>query len=590
MKKQKRINIRFQFTRNNFILYFCCFTLPILLLGGFFFYKVYNKSLQEVQRNLSLSLNEAVDTLLTFTHESRIVGEYFQDSGNLLLLSQVLNTQDTMDYETASNRAHLYKFILSIRRSSPQIHSISLYIPNEKQWVFSSNSTMQQAKNIENHQWIDQLLSRPQSTIWTAKRQDRNYNFEEQIPLITIYQTFRSYRGGMVVNYQADALNKRLHSVLFSPQQQMVLLDYQGNILTGSTFFEETVLEQAVAQQEPADGTLFLQGEKYLIKAIDIPLLQAQMVTLLPVKQLYIDSLKENAGLLGVSLVLTFISMAFALVTARKQYAQLNSMIQTMEGTQVPSDFDVQGMAPTDLYSQVQHNIIRAYLEKNTLEQQLALQKYEQKSAELMALQYQINPHFLFNTMQAINYEIYALSDGKYTQANQMVENLSDILRFSLSSGQHTVTLGEEITQCKKYIHIQKIRYDHQFHVVWEVDDSLYSYQILRLVLQPLVENSILHGIRYYPYGNIKIKIYAQNQLLQVRVIDSGCGMRPEKLDAINQALGRKKGEKTIWSNGSIGLLNCHYRLQLYYGPEHGLSIWSKQNRGTVVSFTLPLE
>lgn len=131
-----------------------------------------------------------------------------------------------------------------------------------------------------------------------------------------------------------------------------------------------------------------------------------------------------------------------------------------------------------DMYSQILHNIIRIFIENNYLQVQLSERKYRLQTAQLQALQYQINPHFLYNTLQTINYEILSLTAGRQTQANSMVENLSDIMRFSLESGDSMVSLKEEIENCRKYIRIQQARYDNGFQVVWDVEDMLLSNMV----------------------------------------------------------------------------------------------------------------
>ena len=124
---------------------------------------------------------------------------------------------------------------------------------------------------------------------------------------------------------------------------------------------------------------------------------------------------------------------------------------------------------------------------------QLSERRYRQVVAELVALQYQINPHFLFNTLQSINFEILNITQ-KPIFVNTMIEHLSEILRYSLENPLQMANIGEEIEFTKKYIEIQRYRFDENFDVTWDYDEDILNHKTLRLLLQPIIENSINYG------------------------------------------------------------------------------------------------
>jgi two-component system sensor histidine kinase YesM len=227
---------------------------------------------------------------------------------------------------------------------------------------------------------------------------------------------------------------------------------------------------------------------------------------------------------------------------------------------------------------------MNTFIERSYLKLQLSERKYRLQAAELLALQSQINPHFLHNTLETIYWEILRIS-GKPTIAHRMIENLSDIMKYSLNSKDNFVTLKEEIENTNSYIEIQKYRYEDKFDVYWDYLPLVNNYKIKKLIFQPLVENSIYHGIikkdtRCY----IKIKIIKSGSHLRIFVADNGYGISLEKLEEIKQKL-----ESSEDYFDHIGLFNTNKRLKLIYGEQYGIRIRSLPGKGTVVFLYIPI-
>ncbi|MDK2800407.1 MAG: two-component system, sensor histidine kinase YesM [Clostridiales bacterium] len=216
---------------------------------------------------------------------------------------------------------------------------------------------------------------------------------------------------------------------------------------------------------------------------------------------------------------------------------------------------------------------------------QLSERKYKLQTMELLALQSQMNPHFLFNTLQTIYWKVCSFT-GKSNEVNRMIENLSDILRYSLETGEMNVTLEEEIKNTISYIEIQKIRYKDKFDVIWEYDDDIKQLKVVKLLLQPLVENSIYHGIKEKEGKSyIKIKINHSNHWIKIVVIDNGLGITPEKLIKLQEKLNQDQDYSE-----HIGLFNTNKRLMLtYYGNQFRIKIRSKMGWGTAVYIYIPI-
>lgn len=224
------------------------------------------------------------------------------------------------------------------------------------------------------------------------------------------------------------------------------------------------------------------------------------------------------------------------------------------------------------------------------LTEEVKLSESLKKEADMQALQVQINPHFLYNTLSSIQWLALMNKDSKIAD---MVGSLSDFLRFSLNNGQEYCAVRQEMEHVRNYVNIQSIRYPDKliFHVY--MDDQVRDLTMLKLLLQPLVENAMLHGIlkREGP-GTITIHASCDEHGIHLMVEDDGIGMSEERLLWLRAQLEEHPvhvHEKERSSQGSYGLRNVNNRLRLHYGREAVLRIESTEGRGTVVMFTIPI-
>ena len=207
------------------------------------------------------------------------------------------------------------------------------------------------------------------------------------------------------------------------------------------------------------------------------------------------------------------------------------------------------------------------------------------KKAELRALQAQINPHFLYNTLDTI---IWLAEAKKNDQVIEIVSALSKFFRIALSKGRDWITIAEELERTKSYLTIQKMRYRDILDFQIELDDAVASNTILKLILQPLVENALYHGIKNKRQGGtiyVRAKRKAENEIL-LEVEDNGIGFTPEKLAQVQAEL-RDDSEEIRMESG-FGIGNVNKRIRLYYGKQYGLSVRSESNTGACVTLIIP--
>ena len=208
--------------------------------------------------------------------------------------------------------------------------------------------------------------------------------------------------------------------------------------------------------------------------------------------------------------------------------------------------------------------------------------EFLKKEAELNALQQQINPHFLYNILETIS--CLAEERGNEELAD-MVTVLSEYFSKSISEGKEIITVSNEIENTKNYVYLQKIRFGSRLKVDWQINKNILNRKIIKLVLQPIIENAIIHGLGSKEEGGIVIvKGYEKDNALMFEIIDNGIGIPPDTIKELQESVVKPIEQP----NKNIGIRNVQRRIQLYYGAEFGLTIFSQEHQGTKVVLSLP--
>lgn len=224
-------------------------------------------------------------------------------------------------------------------------------------------------------------------------------------------------------------------------------------------------------------------------------------------------------------------------------------------------------------------NIMADKLQKQM--EEIRQNEREKQKMEKKLLQSQINPHFLYNTLDSI---IWMIRSEEYEGAGEMVSSLAKFFRISLSQGKDMIPLGKELEHATSYLKIQNIRFKDKFDFKVEADPKLMKYLIPKLSIQSLLENAIYHGMEgMYEDGEIIISVYEEEDTIKIDVADNGLGMTEDKLEYImnHQVVSSKRGS-------GIGVRNVHERIQLIYGKQYGITITSELDEGTTATITIP--
>lgn len=207
-------------------------------------------------------------------------------------------------------------------------------------------------------------------------------------------------------------------------------------------------------------------------------------------------------------------------------------------------------------------------------------QKAKRKS-ELDALQSQINPHFLYNTLDSV---VWMIEGERYKEAISMVTALAQLFRISLSKGNNIITIHDEIIHAKNYLSIQQVRYKNKFTADIDIDPAIENCATIKLIVQPLLENAIYYGVEHMDgEGEIHLKGYEKNGDIYISVSDNGMGIPKEVLDTLLTDKARSHGK-----GSGIGLWNVNQRIQIYFKGDYGLMVESELDEGTTVTIHLP--
>lgn len=227
------------------------------------------------------------------------------------------------------------------------------------------------------------------------------------------------------------------------------------------------------------------------------------------------------------------------------------------------------------------HSIQNSYEENEMLMNRIVMEQNERRKSELDALQSQIHPHFLYNTLESITWMI---EGERNDEAVFMISQLARLFRISLSKGRTVISVKDELQHAQSYMNIQKVRYKNAFTVAFDVDPELYSYCTVKLILQPILENAISYGVgSMEECGEIHVEGRMENDNIVFTVIDNGLGIAEEEVEYLLTDSTR------VHTKGSgVGLVNVNNRIQILFGKEYGLHVESEADKGTQIAICMP--
>ena len=259
---------------------------------------------------------------------------------------------------------------------------------------------------------------------------------------------------------------------------------------------------------------------------------------------------------------------------------KLDLAVRELEKGAETVDFDVDGPYEVEHLSRSVQSMVSTM---RHLMEDILQQEEEKRRSELDVLQSQINPHFLYNTLDSV---VWMTENGRTQEAVVMLTALARFFRISLSKGSNIIPIGDEIEHARNYLTIQMMRYKNKFSADISAQEGIEKLYTIKLIIQPILENAIYHGMEYADgEGEIHIRAFREGENVIIEVEDNGPGMSQEVVEQLLKPQG-SAGPKAKGSG--IGLRNVHQRIRLTFGKPYGLTIRSEPDRGTVVRICLP--
>ena len=464
-----------------------------------------------------------------------------------------------------------------------QYSSISVYNSNGNM----VNTNTIRAKSGVYQQFFDVIKENADQKRWIDLYQLEIPDYEEKG--IAYIRYFRDYSSGKImgyvmIEYRSELLVENFTHIKYGENGSYMIVDQQGNVkIENDQASTKDIGKESFfqwAKSESGGGRVFrINEERYLITTDTIPKLGWIMIGITPV-----DELTRQVGVMSgilylVGLIAILFCTYFSFRTAHSVTRPLTELADTMERfgkgeltANVPVIYkDEIGMLSEEFNKMAQQ--IRELVNQVYREQK------EKRKSELAALQAQINPHFLYNTLNSVS---SLIRTGCQEEAFTMIHAIGMFYRTSLSDGKTLIPVEQELTNIENYIQIQKFRYGDKIEYDIEISPEIMKEWIVKLTLQPLVENSIYHGIKEKRgKGRIEIRGWKEENEIFLSVADNGLGIPTEKMEHLLD--GEKDGKRY-----SYGLYNIQQRLQLYFGKEYGITIESWLEEGTKTTIRIP--
>lgn len=392
--------------------------------------------------------------------------------------------------------------------------------------------------------------------------------------------------GYIELNINENILSSAYSQIRLAPSDYIYIIDENGTIISSKNKSEINSNIKSMpfypSIRQNTTCKVNFSGIDYLAITKDFPKMGWRIVGSAPINELTAENKKLTYSIFEVGfvcIILTMFLFYFLSLSITKPIARLSKAILGVDKGNLGNKVKV---ISNDEIGRLSNNYNIMLDRVSNLMEQIYIEQKKKRQFELSALQSQINPHFLYNTLDSIRY--LALVQRSEDIFN-MITALAMFYRTVLSKGENIITIKEEIDNVSYYLTIQKIRYENKFNYSIEVDKKILSSHIVKLSLQPLVENSIYHGIRRINVpGQINICGYIENKNIIITVSDNGIGMKGSMSKTTSDGFPEATAK-------SFGLKSVDERIKIYFGDEYGIrKIISRKDCGTTIEIVLPFD
>ena len=586
-----------QLLAKNFIWLIICIFIPILLLNVYYItYWSSDMKQQEIEKDakflslIGLTLDTILNdinqliSLLEFDNEfSSAVEGLIEPDGNLSP-SRYIYLNSVMEN---TFRAFLAK---------PYIRSAYFYHEKNDKFIFTTEG-IRNLNEMDDIKWLNSY--RETSSVknyWAEVRMaDIRNSPTGQVEMLSLFRKVPIFVtqpgqgvGVIVLNLETKYFSSLIDNIPDSTDKTIFITDGARNVLYKNA---EVDLSNYLAEEDLDELSLnghmvkSVHQSNYLISYAASKHYDWKYISIMPINKLTqrLDVIKRINALIVIASLLIGIVLAYRYTV--KNYKPVHTLLNIINHYKEGKDISNFQLTKNDEFGYITLHIIRNFIEKNEIQNSLTENMLLQRESELFALQSQINPHFLYNMLDAINWEAIERL-GKDNPVSNLLLQLSANLRYVTDHSRSMVTMAEDLEYLEKYVYMQQILKDNLFAFEMAVEDGVLSGLTMKLLIQPIVENSIKHGMAVRQAGGqIRLSVRRTRSDLEIRIIDNGGGIDKEKLRQIQAELDSAERADSI---GGLGIRNIHQRVRLKYGSGYGLKVRSKRGWGTVVVITIP--
>ncbi len=566
--------------------------LSVLLLGAVIIITVISLSYtrQSVFENSSLytqtiiqQMNQNIDSYIDYMENTSYLVSSNEDVQKYLF-------GDTADPEARDRILSQFETILDSRSD---ILNLGIIAENGRMLINNGQRLTNQDLDIHSQEWYTNALEGRESVYLTSSHVQHIISGERPW-VITLSRGIRNKEMGtgqekegvFFIDLNYSAISELCDQSMVGNQGYAFIVDADGNIVyhpQQQQLYNELQTENIDLVMN-AGSDIVTWGEGINKKMYSISRSEKTgwtVVDCVRVEELLRRSNEAQSIYVLVAIGLMAVALFFSRFVAKSITLPIQRLCDSMERVQ-EGDFSVSDIvvdSENEIGSLTKSFNVMTQRIHELMAQNIREQEAKRKS-ELKALQSQINPHFLYNTLDSIIW----MADGKKNEeVVLMTASLARLLRQSISNEDELVSIGQEIEYARGYLTIQKMRYKDKLEFWIEVEPSILNIRLIKLVLQPVIENAIYHGLKYKESrGLLLVKGFMKNGNAVLQVIDDGVGMDQETLDHIYER------HKVDYHSNGVGIYNVQKRLQLYYGNEYGIVYESKPGEGTTATITIP--
>ncbi|MBO3443384.1 sensor histidine kinase [Clostridium sp. CCUG 7971] len=392
-----------------------------------------------------------------------------------------------------------------------------------------------------------------------------------------ILEMFKDYNinfngGGVIVDENNNIVVTNNEELVINKSENLYEQDYLQ-------YIEKRNLDNIEIIKEIDNNTSIgkINGKKFIITSKGISYASWDLLGIIPYSFIYSSCTDIYITYALVAIAMLALSIFIAIIIHKSITKPINEIVYTMNNVEESTIGEEMIISGNDEISFIMQKYNEMSKKLKVLIHTVKLREKEKREVTLRMLQAQINPHFLFNTLGSLRYVAIMNNDNTVGSG---LEALAKLLRSIILNKDEFISVNQEIENVKNYITIQKIRYGDSFNIEYFIDESILEEKILKFILQPIVENCILHGFEEANDTNdIKIKLYDGGEFIHFEIIDNGIGIDEERLE---------EGNFNIDKFAGIGVKNIKERLNLYYEGVYIFEITSKYQNGTITKIVIP--